>query len=80
VAVAECAASWDPRREDSWHVFSDNAPPLGFDPAGMFPGGLTDPQAAILVLRPWPLRWAFPADLTQGRPHTVWRAERLVPA
>lgn len=73
VAVAECAASWDPKPERSWSVFSAPPPPMGFDPAAMFAGGLTNPEAAILLLRPWRLRWARAVDLANGRPHTVWR-------
>jgi hypothetical protein len=39
----------------------------------VFAGGLDDPDAAILVLRPWRLRWAWAADLAAGRSADVWR-------
>ena len=73
VAVAECAAAWDPDPVASWPAFSTPPPPLGFDPAAMFPGGPDDPQAAVIVLRPWRLRWARAGDLAAGRGHAVWR-------
>lgn len=76
VAVAECAAEWDGDPEASWPYFAEPDPPLGFDPATMFPGGLTDPQAAVILLRPWRLRWARAADLAAGRPHQVWRPDQ----
>ena len=59
--------------ERSWHVFRDRAP-VGFDPAAMFDGGLGSPDAGVLVLQPWRLRWGRAADLAAGRPHSVWTA------
>jgi len=73
VAVAECAAEWDPDPASSWPVFRAHPPPIGFDPAAMFDGGLGHPQAAVLLLRPWRLRWARAVDLAAGRAHSVWR-------
>jgi hypothetical protein len=74
VAVAECAARWDPEPERSWPVFSAHPAPVGFDPAQMFAGGTADPEAAVLLLTPWRLRWGRAADLAQGVAHRVWRA------
>ena len=73
VAVAECTAEWDADPAASWSVFSAAPPPLGFDPASVFAGGLADPDAAIIVLRPWRLRWARAVDLAAGRAAEVWR-------
>jgi hypothetical protein len=39
----------------------------------VFAGGLADPDAAILVLRPRRLRWARAVDLAAGRAAEVWR-------
>ncbi len=52
-------------------VFTEPAPPVGFDPAAMFAGGLTSPDAGIVVLRPWRLRWGKGADLAVGKPPAV---------
>jgi hypothetical protein len=73
VAVAECAAAWDPDPAGAWPAFAAPPPPVGFDPATVFGGGLDDPAAAVIVLRPWRLRWGRAADLAAGRPHAVWR-------
>jgi hypothetical protein len=78
VAVAECHAAWDPRPQESWHVFSDHEPPVGFDPEAMFAGGLASPDAGIVMLRPWRVRWGRAADLATGRPHAVWVARDRV--
>jgi hypothetical protein len=80
VAVAECRAEWDPHPERSWHVFGSFDPPVGFDPEAMFAGGLASPDAGIVVLRPWRIRWGRAADLAAGRPHTIWIAPARVDA
>jgi hypothetical protein len=71
VAVAECHAAWDPDPARSWHLFREPEPPVGFDPAALFAGGLTSPDAGIVVLRPWRLRWGRAADLATGARPTV---------
>src|SRR5690348_14176329 len=45
IAVAECAATWDPDPAASWPVFRRFPPPVGFEPEAMFAGGTDDPQA-----------------------------------
>ena len=74
VAVAECHASWDPDPARSWSVFAEHPPPVGFDPSAMFAGGLDGPDAGIVVLRPWRVRWGRAADLAAGVPQSVWTA------
>jgi len=74
VAVAECHAAFDPDPERSWPVFSSFPPPVGFDPAAMFTGGTGSPDAGVILLRPWRLRWGRAADLAAGRPQSVWTA------
>ncbi|MCE0768762.1 pyridoxamine 5'-phosphate oxidase family protein [Pseudonocardia kujensis] len=71
VAVAECRAAWDPDPARSWHLFTEPDPPVGFDPAAMFAGGLASPDAGIVVLRPWRLRWGRAASLATGAKPTV---------
>ena len=80
VAVAECHAAWDPEPEASWSVFREPAPPVGFEPEAMFAGGLTSPDAGIVVLRPWRVRWGRAVDLAAGRPQSVWVAAERVGA
>ena len=78
VAVAECHAAGDPEPARHWHAFTDHAPPVGFDRAAMFAGGLDSPDAGIVVLRPWRLRWGRAADLAAGTPQSVWTADDAV--
>jgi hypothetical protein len=73
VAVAECAAEWDPDPAVSWPAFSVPPPPAGFDPATIFPDGPGTPGAAVILLRPWRLRWGRATDLAAGQPQLVWR-------
>jgi hypothetical protein len=74
VAVAECYAGWDPEPARHWHTFTAHAPPVGFDPAAMFAGGLDSPDAGIIVLKPWRLRWGRAVDLVHGTPQSLWVA------
>jgi hypothetical protein len=80
VAVAECHAAWDPDPARSWPVFAALPPPVGFDPATVFGGGTDSPDAGVLLLRPWRLRWARATDLAAGRPATVWTAPGVAAA
>ena len=76
VAVAECRAEWitDPAtREHAWASFRAAPPPLGHDPASIWPRGLEDPDAGVLRLEPWRLRAAAAATLAAGEPAQVWR-------
>jgi hypothetical protein len=52
VAVAECHAAWDPDPARTWNVFRRPGPAAAFDPAALFEGGLTSPEAGIIVLCP----------------------------
>jgi hypothetical protein len=77
VAVAECGAAWvtDPaERAHAWGAFRAAVPPLGHDPAAIWPRGLEDPDAGVIRLDPWRLRAADAATLSAGHPALVWRA------
>jgi len=59
VAVAECRAEWvddTVEREHAWRLFRAAPPPLGYDPAQIFPDGPGSPGSAVLRLTPWRLR------------------------
>jgi hypothetical protein len=76
VAVAECRAAWvtDPDvRAHAWDCFRAAAPPLGHDPATIWPAGLADPHAGVLRLDPWRLRAAGAATLAAGGAANSWR-------
>jgi hypothetical protein len=77
VAVAECRASWVDdlaTRERAWELFRAAPPPLGHDPAAIWPDGPGSPDAGVLRLEPWRLRAGDAATLAAGRPALTWRA------
>ncbi|WP_226367819.1 pyridoxamine 5'-phosphate oxidase [Pseudonocardia sp. ICBG162] len=76
VAVAECEAGWDPQPD--WDLFRVPPYPVGFEPDAMFAGGTGSPDAGVVVLRPWRLRWAEGGDLAAGHAQQVWRASDAV--
>ena len=76
VAVAECDARWEmdsAERERVWGLVATPAPPLGWDPATIFPGGPTVRKAGLLRLDPWRLSWYRAADMAAGRRPVVWQ-------
>ena len=77
IAVAECAARWIDdvtERGRVWELCRAAAPPLGHDPAAVWPAGPADPDAGVLRLDPWRLRAARASALAAGEPAWVWRA------
>jgi hypothetical protein len=76
-AVAECAARWVQDVEERarvWELCRSAPPPLGHDPAAVWPAGPADPDAGVLRLDPWRLRVARASALAAGEPARVWRA------
>jgi hypothetical protein len=77
VAVAECHAAWVhdvAARERAWELFRTAPPPLGYDPASIFPEGPAGPGTALLRLDPWRLRAADVETLAAAKPALVWRS------
>jgi hypothetical protein len=73
VAVAECAATWVGDGHHAWEVFRAAPPPVGYDPATIWPEGPDDPGAAVIRLDPWRLKAADAATLAAGGPALTWR-------
>jgi hypothetical protein len=73
VAVAECAASWVEDKQRAWDVFRAAPPPVGYDPATIWPDGPDDPDAGVIRLDPWRLKVADAATLAAGEPAQAWR-------
>jgi hypothetical protein len=76
IAVAESRAAWvtaPAAREHAWACFRAAPPPLGYDPATIWPAGLEDPAAGVILLEPWRLKAAAAARLAAGEPAHVWR-------
>jgi hypothetical protein len=76
VAVAQCHAAWVTDRAEGervWAFLRGTPPPLGHDPALLWPDGAASPDAGLLRLDPWRLRAGYAADLAAGRPPFVLR-------
>jgi hypothetical protein len=76
IAVAECRATWVEDRDERirvWVLCRAAPPPLGHDPATVWPDGPDSPDAGVLRLDPWRLRAARAADLARGEPAAAWR-------
>ncbi len=79
-AVAECEASWvsdDERLRSVWDLAAALPPPVGFDPAGMYAGGPSGGDFAVVALAPWQLQVRSLDDLVAGRRPAVWRPTAL---
>lgn len=52
-AAFDCSAEWLPaeRLLDVWQEIAATPPPMGFDPAAIWPGGPTSPDYAVILLR-----------------------------
>jgi len=77
VAVAECHAAWVTEAGEIrrvWDLLAATPPPVGHDPATIWPAGPSDPGFALLRLEPWRLRVAAASTLAAGAPASVWRA------
>jgi hypothetical protein len=81
-AVAECHARWLDGDEipDAWERVKAPAPPVGHDPAAIWPDGPDSPDCAFLELTPWRLAVRTAASLYRGEPPVTWRARRGTPA
>jgi hypothetical protein len=78
VAFFDCVASWvdgTDERARVWEWIASQAPPVGYDPATIFPGGPTSHNMRLLHLRPYRAQVAFGADLARGERPRVWRPE-----
>jgi hypothetical protein len=79
VAVAERAARWldGADREHAWERIAGAPPPVGYDPASIWPDGPAGPEFAVIALVPWRVSAASAAALARGERGAVWRAEPL---
>jgi hypothetical protein len=73
VAYVDATASWVPghERQDVWDRCLADDPPMGFDPAVMFPGGPDDEGFAPIRLEPHRIRLVRVAE-----PPLLWIAVR----
>ncbi|MDQ6771658.1 MAG: pyridoxamine 5'-phosphate oxidase family protein [Candidatus Dormibacteraeota bacterium] len=70
-ANLECAATWETDREarrHAWEVFRSSPPPMGYDPAPIWPDGPDSESFGLLRLVPYRARVRLLADLIAKRP------------
>jgi hypothetical protein len=75
VAVAECAVSWiedGGGRRAAWERLSAPPPPMGYDPAPIWPGGPEGDDFVALRLDPWRIQAKSAAAMAAGEPYLVW--------
>lgn len=75
VAVADCRAAWvedEAERARAWELFRAAPPPLGHDPATIWPDGPGAADAGVLRLDPWRVRAATAAQIATGGPVPAW--------
>jgi hypothetical protein len=80
IAVAECHADWVTDRREAWERVASVPPPVGFDPATIWPDGPDIPDCAFLRLTPWRLTVRTAAQLMAGEPGLTWQARPGTPA
>lgn len=57
-----------------WDLYKSTPPPLGFDPAIIWKGGVEDPGYGLLKLTPWRIELCGLGDLGTMEPPKVWRS------
>lgn len=71
-AVAEWADDPAEKRR-VWDLFKNAPPPLGYDPAMIWPDGPEGARFGVLKLTPWRIELFSLGDMFSGKPPRVWR-------
>jgi hypothetical protein len=77
VAYFDCTAGWVDDRDERRRVWSWVAalpPPVGYDPATIFPEGPGSTGMRLLRLVPYRVQVGLAADLARGEGPRLWRA------
>jgi hypothetical protein len=61
-------------RQRIWDLYKSTPPPLGYDPAIIWPGGPLADDFGVLRLMPWRIELWSLAALMQSKPPQIWRA------
>jgi len=75
-AQAECAASWvtgDDGLAAAWERLRSAPPPMGYDPAPIWPDGPTGEDFVALRLDPWRVQAKSAAAMAAGEPYLAWQ-------
>jgi hypothetical protein len=82
LAHFDCRAEWvdEPAAcRRVWDWIASLAPPVGYDPATIFPAGPTSGDLAVLRLLPYRVQVGFANDLARGERPRLWRAPAREP-
>lgn len=73
-AFLDCEAAWVPdgERRAAWEAIASTPPPVGYDPAPMWPGGPDGPGFKALRLRPFRVRIQLGSEVATGMPDRFW--------
>jgi hypothetical protein len=77
VAYFDCTARWvrDPQvRRWAWTMVAETAPPVGYDPAAIIPGGVDSGDWALLHLVPFRIQVGRGSALAAGARPRLWSA------
>jgi hypothetical protein len=75
VAAAECEVTWiddDAGRREAWERLAAAPPPMGYDPAPIWPDGPEADGFVALRLDPWRVQAKSAAAMAAGEPYLVW--------
>jgi len=76
VAYFDCTAEWldaPSDRKRVWDAFVALPPPIGYDPATIFPAGPDSTDLRVLHLTPYRVQVGLARDLARGEPPRLWR-------
>jgi hypothetical protein len=75
VATFDCDAAWveSGRLGEAWQRIAATPPPLGFDPATIWPDGPTSDDFAVVELRPYRVQAALAEEIAAKAPARQWR-------
>jgi hypothetical protein len=75
IAFFDCVATWvddAEQRRRAWHAIATAPPPVGYDPATIFPAGIDSPDWSVLQLSPFRIQVARGAALAKGARPLLW--------
>lgn len=80
-AFAQCAANWAGKseRKHAWRLALQTPPPVGYDPATVWPEGVDSPDCALLRLQPWRLTSSSGGSHSAGRAPAVLTCDAFAP-
>jgi hypothetical protein len=72
--VLDCEARWvdEHERQTVWELIASTPPPVGFDPATIWPGGPGSDDFAPIELTPYRIQTSTAVQMAAGQPSPQW--------